>query len=196
MSGYMLEMTCLVFLIVSTDWSPYTLTLHRRFNTRIADSWHYLCCYRVKLKSPRILLRFHQVESTKRVEQSVTWCHSVGGGRSSRRSTAARGHSRRRQSWSPGSWSWADSSSLQSENISLYHLLSRTTTMNSSCHTWKLYVYILLTGLFQLPPDLTTILLQQAHVSSHWFRNISLYESLDLFRSQINMYMPAAWGYS
>ena len=115
----------------------------------------------------------------------MTWCHSVGGGRSSRRSTAARGHSRRRQSWSPGSWSWADSSSLQSENISLYHLLSKTTTMNCSCHTWKLYVYILLTGLFQLPPDLTTILLQQAHVSSHWSKNISLYQSLDLFRSQI-----------
>ena len=35
----MLEMTCLVFLIVSTDWSPYTLTLERKNSM---ESWERL----------------------------------------------------------------------------------------------------------------------------------------------------------
>ena len=38
-SFYMLEMTCLVFLIVSTDWSPYTLTLERKNSM---ESWERL----------------------------------------------------------------------------------------------------------------------------------------------------------
>ena len=122
------------------------------------------CTYKIFVKIDWDMTRQDKTRQERGSLTVTTWCRSVGGVRFSRRNREVRARRRGSRSWSPGSWSWADSSSHQSEIASFTRW--SVPRERGAVVTWKLYVYILLTGLFQLPPDLTTILLQYKMLST------------------------------